>query len=301
MNILITGASGFLGRNISELLLSAGHKVTNFSHGPFGDPRVEDILFDAFQDSATDLLKGRDFDAVLHLAAFASPRLAKDYEKTIELNVNLTEEMLQIAAGFPSLKKFVFFSSATTYADSATRPLREDAPQAAKENDYYAFSKIKAEHHCLEHREQGLPVSIWRLTNCFGPYQSFRPTPNLIPQIMVEALEEGKVTILNGDYSRDFLYSRDLARIFLEGLEKEFPPIVNIATGMPHTVGEIAEFVGKKLGIPVEDKQEKIAKAMDLTLDISEFRQLYPHFEFTDFLRALEETLAYYSSVLNKP
>ncbi|MBU0981275.1 NAD(P)-dependent oxidoreductase, partial [Patescibacteria group bacterium] len=196
--ILITGGTGFLGRNIIPSLIRRGHKVTNLSLKAYEDENVQDIIFDAFKDDLQEALQGKDFEFVIHLAAFSTPKLATEYEKTMQLNVEFTEELLKSAQKFPSLKGFFFFSTALVYSDKAPRPLKEDAPVAASEGDYYTESKIKAEAVCRHFHEQGMPVKIWRLTNCFGPFQPHQPHPNLIPQVMAEAIAQKKVTILNG-------------------------------------------------------------------------------------------------------
>lgn len=300
-NVLVTGGNGFLGRNIIPELLNNRWKVTNLSLHPILNMDVENIIFDAFADDPAPLLKDRDFDAVIHLAAFASPRLASDYSQTIKLNVELTEKLLNISKSFKSIKKFLFFSSATTYSDEAARPLKENAEQKAHEGDNYAFSKIEAEKVCKKYAAEGLPVKILRLTNCFGPWQNWESKPNLIPQIMKEAILEGKITIMNGKYTRDFLYSKDLARIISVLLvNTENFDILNIATGEEHSVEEAAEFVSKRLNVPIYDNKIEIDRAKNLILDISMFKKILTEFKFTNFEKALEETLNHYISVIIK-
>lgn len=295
--VLITGGNGFLGKNIIPELLGAGFEIVNLSLHPVENSAVKNIVFDAFKDDPADILRGMDFDFVIHLAAYASPRLASDLEKTIELNVKLTEKLLGIARDFPSLKKFLFFSSATTYSDEAPRPLKEDAPQKAHEGDHYAYSKIEAEKVCKKYMAAGMPVKILRITNCFGPHQNWRDRPNLIPQIMKEAILEKTITIMNGRHIRDFLYSKDLARIIRLCLEdaRDFD-ILNIATGELRSVGEMAEFVSKELKVPVIDQQKEINRTRDLTLDTTRFKKLFPGFTFTKPESAMKETLKFYLS-----
>ena len=299
--ILITGGNGFLGRNIVPLLLEAGFEITNLSLHPYENIAVKNIHFDAFKDEPLELLKDMDFDFVIHLAGYASPKLASDLDKTIELNVVLTGKLLKVASSFMSLKKFIFFSSATTYSDYTSRPLKEDPDQKAHEDDNYAHSKIEAEKICKIYMSQGLPVKILRITNCFGPNQNWQDKPNLIPQIMKQAILEKRISILNGSHTRDFLYSKDLARIVRLCLEdKQNFDILNIASGDLHEVGEIAEFIAKKLNVQVEDQKKEINRSKDLTLDTSQFKKLFPGFMFTSVEKALKETLDYYLSVISK-
>lgn len=298
--VLITGGNGFLGKNIIPELLGGAYKITNLSLHPVANPAVNNMVFDAFEDNPSDILRNADFDFVIHLAAYASPKLASDFIKTIELNVALTEKLLIIAKKFPSLKKFLFFSSATTYSDEAERPIKENAPQKAHDGDNYAYSKIEAEKICKNYMAQGVPVKILRITNCFGPYQNWEDKPNLIPQIFKEAILEKKITILNGNHIRDFLYSRDLAQIIKLCLEdnRDFD-ILNIATGELHTVGEVAECVSKELKVPVFDQKKEINRVKNLTLDTTQFKKLFPGFMFTKLDKALKETLDFYISEIS--
>ncbi len=293
--VLITGGNGFLGKNIIPILLDAGFDITNLSLHPYENTNVKNIHFDAFKDEPSEVLRSTDFDFVIHLAAYASPKLADDFDKTIELNVLLTEKLLKVASTFISLKKFLFFSSATTYSDEAARPLKEDSEQKAHEGDNYAYSKIEAEKTCKIYMSHGVPVKILRITNCFGPNQNWKDRPNLIPQIIKEAILDKKITILNGNHTRDFLYAKDLARIIRLCLEdKQNFDILNIASGNLHEVGQIAEIIAKELNVQVEDQKKEINRSKDLTLDTTQFKKLFPGFMFTPLEKALKETLESY-------
>ncbi len=295
--VLITGGNGFLGRNIIPELLDGGFDITNLSLHPVKNPKIKNIIFDAFKDDISELLKNMDFDFVIHLAAYASPKLADDLSKTMELNVVMTEKLLKIASNFSSMKAFLFFSSATTYSDEAERPLKEDSAQKPHEGDNYALSKIEAEKVCIKYISKGLPVKILRLTNCFGPYQAWQTKPNLIPQIIKDAILEKKITILNGSHTRDFLYSKDLARIISLTLvgNNDFN-ILNVASGELHEVGMIAKFISKQLNVPLEDQKKEINRSKDLTLDTNRFQKIFPNFIFTPIEKALKETLDFYIS-----
>lgn len=287
MKVLVTGASGFLGRNIVPLLLKENFEVFNMSLTPYEG--VNNILFNALEDNVDNALFGKDFDYVVHMAAYASPKLAEDIEKTNKLNVEFTRALLEYFKD-KKLKKFLFFSTVLTYADSS-EALNENSPQSALPDDHYAASKIAAEQLCRQYENS----KILRLTNCFGPFQDWKNRPNLIPQIMREAILEKKVTVLNESYSRDFLYSKDLARILLEILRKDFDEFeLNIATGTQRSVGEITGFISAKLKIPKEDLKRNLAKSTRMEIDISRFKSLFPEFRFTEFESALNETLDYY-------
>lgn len=297
--VLITGGNGFLGRNIISILIEKGYKITNLSPNNCPDSRVRNISFDAFIDSLDSLLQGLNFEYVIHLAGYPSPKLASDFEKTIKLNVELTSNLLASCQRMKNLKRFFFFSSATTYSDEAKRPLKEESAQLAHEGDNYAYSKIEAEKICKKYQKSGMPISILRVTNCFGPYQDWKNKPNLIPQIIREAITEKKISIQNGNYKRDFLYSKDLAKIISNLINSNISfDILNIATGIEHEVGEIAEYIASQLGVPVYDSKAEISKAKSLLLDITKLTSIMPEFKFTKFEDALEETLNYYKSAI---
>jgi dolichol-phosphate mannosyltransferase len=277
--VLITGGTGFLGNNIIPVLLERGFEVTNLGRSAYRDTRVTNLHFDALRDDIKEVLDGKSFDFILHLLSYSTPKIAVDFEETKKVNVDLTRGLFQWAAsqGVPQAgrPRVYFFSTAIAYAPKEEGLIAEDHPLQSSKHDFYTASKIEGEGLCKEFKAKGLPVSVLRLTNCFGPNQAWQGYPNLVPQLVRDAIEKEQVTIFNGDYSRDFLFAGDLASIVVKLLEldKDFD-VLNVASGGQTSVEDIAEWVGKYRRVKVYDLKKELGKSKALELDVSKLEEI---------------------------
>ena len=138
MRIAVTGASGFIGRNLCAALRTAGHEV----------------LFEQ---------KYEDVNAVIHLAALAHGRGANDEQQIQEVNVDLAEDVGRAAASAGC--RMIFVSSIKVHGEQSSAPLREESPLAAR--DPYAESKVLAEH--VLRALPALELTVLRPPLVYGP------------------------------------------------------------------------------------------------------------------------------------
>lgn len=159
MNVLVTGGSGLVGRNILDALLLS-NKVTNLDIVP---PTRNDIPFIQADilDSASVMKHVRGFDAVVHLAGIPHP-LTEPAEKVFRVNVKGTSHVLE-AAALHGIPKVVFMSSESTlgFAFGTIRHVPDYLPidenHAVRPQDSYGLSKIVCEMLCEEFsRRSGL-------------------------------------------------------------------------------------------------------------------------------------------------
>jgi dTDP-glucose 4,6-dehydratase len=133
-------------------------------------------------------------------------------------------------------------------------PITEEHPLSAQSP--YAASKVAADQLALSfHRSFGLPVTVLRPFNTYGPRQSARA---VIPTIIVQALREDVVRLGSLDPRRDLTYVSDTARGFtaVAGSESAIGETLQLGTGVDASVGDLVEAVGSILGRELQVEQD---------------------------------------------
>ena len=175
MKVLVTGASGMVGRNLVGYFTQHGVEVipTDLS----GWPVAGDLLDDEFVFTK---LASLDFDAVVHLAAITElKKTIEDPKLCFEVNCFGTLNMLELATK-KRVKRFILASSANVFGAPKKNPVGEDAPFEPRVP--YDFSKVISENLAMGYyRAKGLPVSITRGWLLFGEFdQPTRATVRFI-------------------------------------------------------------------------------------------------------------------------
>ena len=255
-NVLITGADGFIGSHLTELLLSEGYNVRALSqYNSFNNwgwledishPNLEVVCGDVRDaDYCRHITKG--MDTVFHLAALiAIPYSYVAPDSYVDTNIKGTLNMCQAARDL-GVEKLLVTSTSEVYGTAQYVPIDENHPRQPQSP--YSATKIGADAIAKSfYNAFDLPVTIVRPFNTYGPRQSARAIiPTLISQIANGAKE-----IKVGDLSptRDFNYVKDTCRGFLaiaraEGVAGEE---INIATdteiSMQDTLNLIADIMG---------------------------------------------------------
>ncbi len=263
-NYLLTGAAGFIGSRVGELLLDEGHAVTGIDN--LNDscdrrlkawrlvrlkthPRFQFHKSDICDQSAIEGLfaEGR-FDGVLNFAARAGVRQSlKDPHAYFDTNERGTLTLLE-ACRINNVKKFVLASTSSLYAVGTPQPFREDA-ETNRPLSPYAASKKAAEALChVYHHLYGLDVTIFRFFTVYGP----AGRPDMSPFRFTQWISEGRPVTIYGDgtQSRDFTFVDDIARGAIMGLRELGYEIINLGADQPSRLIDflrmIEEAVGKK-------------------------------------------------------
>ena len=257
---LVTGGAGFIGSQLTELLLDEGWEVyalddlstgsdVNLLHlrqNPYFHLTVESVLSPSV---VSELV--HKADVVFHLAAAVGVRLIVEKPgHTLLTNVRGTENILEYAGRFG--KPVLIASSSEVYGDHPGEdlPLREDArriygPTTAK-RWAYADSKAMDEFLALaRHEEEGLRCVIARLFNTVGPRQSGE-YGNVIPRFVHAALAGEPLEVHgNGSQTRCFCHVRDTARALAALMADDTTTgrIYNVGSTEPVTILELAERV----------------------------------------------------------
>ncbi|WP_329439989.1 SDR family NAD(P)-dependent oxidoreductase [Streptomyces sp. NBC_01426] len=251
--VLVTGAEGFIGSTLVDLLVARGARVRAFVHyKPYAE-KGHLARYLAEPDGPVEMWAGdiRDAgrvsdavagcDTVFHLAAaligipysYASPGAY------VQTNVTGTENMAE-ACRRHGVRRLVHTSTSEVYGTALTAPIAETHP--LQPQSPYSASKIGADMMALSfHHAFELPVTVVRPFNTYGPRQSARA---VIPTILAQ-LHSGADEIRLGSLSptRDFTYVTDTAEGFLAVAEcdRALGEVVNLGTGREISVGDLAQ------------------------------------------------------------
>ncbi|MFD9796120.1 GDP-mannose 4,6-dehydratase [Streptomyces sp. NPDC059070] len=247
--VLVTGAEGFIGSTLVDLLLERGARVRAFVHyKPYaekghlarlmGHPAVEMIAGDV-RDAGrvSDAVAG--CDTVFHLAALIGIPYSYDSPGAyVQTNVVGTENIAE-ACRRHAVRRLVHTSTSEVYGTARTAPIGEDHP--LQPQSPYSASKIGADMMALSHWHAfELPVTVVRPFNTYGPRQSARA---VIPTILAQ-LHSGSREIRLGSLTptRDFTYVTDTARGFLAVAEcdRALGEVVNLGSGREISIGDLA-------------------------------------------------------------
>ncbi len=258
MKALVTGAAGFIGSHLTELLLEQGFHVRAFVRYNSRDSwgwleRIEGDV-EIFRGDIRDYDSVREavshVDVIFHLAALISiPYSYRTPQGYIKTNVEGTNNILDAALRSNRIVKFVHISTSEVYGTAKYTPIDENHPYNPQSP--YAATKAAADMLSLSYyRSFDLPVTVVRPFNTFGPRQSLRAViPTIISQFIVN---EGQITIGNTTTKRDFLYVKDTARGILKvGLaDNTTGEVVNIGTGKSFSIADVISIIEEISGIP---------------------------------------------------
>lgn len=252
MRVLVTGADGFIGSHLTEMLLDMGYDVRAFVlYNSFGSWGWLDTL-PADKRAALDVVMGdvRDpvfvrramegVDCVFHLAALiAIPYSYHAPDAYVDTNIKGTLNVLNAARDLHT-RRVLVTSTSEVYGTAQYVPIDEKHPYQGQSP--YSATKIAADRLAESYfRSFSLPVTIVRPFNTYGPRQSSRAViPTVISQLLAgyDEIHLGSLTP-----TRDFVFCKDTARGFIE-LSKCDAAIgreVNIATGQEISIGALAQ------------------------------------------------------------
>jgi dTDP-glucose 4,6-dehydratase len=312
MNVLVTGAGGFIGSHLVEALHAKDGRVTAFlrytSSNSIGCLKDITLLSDLFTDFVFGDIRSRDdvyrvvkdnkISHIIHLAAqIAIPWSYLSPEEFVNTNVIGTLNILMAAKEF-GVRRVVHMSTSEVYGTAQEDIMDEFHPQVAQSP--YAASKIAADKLCESfHRSFGLPVVIARPFNTYGPRQSGRA---VIPSIILQALEKNEIQLGSLTCRRDFNYVEDQADALVKlcfsdkGAGKAF----NLCSGVDHSLGGIVERVGKILGknlvIKIDEQRvrPKDSEVDRLCGDGSLFIETFGIHADLDIMEGLKRTIDYF-------
>ena len=318
--VFVTGAEGFIGSHLVELLVRSGYSVkalalyNSFDHRGWLDDLDEEVLGQVelvvgdVRDSGfvRNAIKGSD--AVLHLAALIGiPYSYTSPESYLDTNIRGTLNVLQ-AARDEGVDLVVHTSTSEVYGSAQYVPIDESHPLVGQSP--YSASKISADQLAWSFWSSfELPMTILRPFNTYGPRQSTRA---VIPTIITQ-LASGMTEINLGDTSttRDFSFVHDTARGFLHSLTNPsgIGEVINLGSGFEVAIDDVVRTVSDLMNVSatVVTQGKRVrpenSEVRRLFADNSKAKKLLgwePEFGGLEgFKKGLEQTISWYSGPQN--
>lgn len=280
LKILITGGAGFIGSNVADAYIQAGHEVVvvdNLFTGKMENlnPKAKFYLMDVRSAEIRKVFEIEKPDIVNHHAAQMSvPASVEDPGFDADVNVKGLINVLE-AARRNGTRKVIFISSGGAVYGNATEYPTSEAYQPEPASPY-AITKFVSEKYLAFYRHQyGLDYTVLRYANIFGPRQVPHGEAGVVA-VFMDRLISGKDCVVYRypedprGMTRDYCFVGDVARANLLALEKGSAQAFNIGTGVAtHTLDlykAIHEAVKGRIDIPegLEDPEMGDARPGDL-------------------------------------
>jgi UDP-glucose 4-epimerase len=309
MKMLITGGAGFIGSHLCDKYTMKGESVIcldNFMNGNLMNIRhlLDYRNFKLIKGDVRNfhLLEKimHDVDVVFHLAAqihvdrsYVEPRL------TYEINVMGTQNILE-AARMCDTKRIIYVSSSEVYGSAQYIPVDENHPLNAPHP--YGASKIAADRMCHAYiQTYGMPISIIRLFNIFGPRQKDIGYGGVI-SIFTRRVLTGLPPIIYGDglQTRDYTYIKDAVKAFdlVLNHSKPITEPINFGSGKEVSINDLAniiiELCGKKGKVEPVHTEPRIGEVRRLIADATKAKRLLGWESTYDLEKGLKEFIEWY-------
>ncbi|MBI2067925.1 MAG: GDP-mannose 4,6-dehydratase [Deltaproteobacteria bacterium] len=302
--VLVTGADGFIGSHLTEMLLRLKASVSVFVRGNSitgttcyklknivhlkGDLR-KIITGNIASPDAISLIRDDASQIIFHLAADAYvPNSFEHPLEVFETNLTGTLNILTAAQQIKDIQRVVCTSSSEIYGSAQYAPIDEKHPLCP--TSPYAASKVAADRASFSFcNTYSLPIAIIRPFNTYGP----RHTYDVIPKFISLALAGKELTVDgSGEQTRDFTYIDDMVRAFLTmgSHAKAVGQTVNFGTGVDVSVRDVAEKIVRISGSKskIVHVPERLAQVKQLLCDYRLAKSLFdyqPRFSIDEGLR----------------
>lgn len=323
MRILVTGGAGFVGSNLVDVLMAQGHEVTvidNLSVGKIDsiEHHLPSDRFHFVNDSILNLTTLerliRQADLIYHLAAVVGPKyVVEDPLGTIVTNVRGTENVLELA--FKYWVRCVIASSSEVYGKSTAVPLSEDDDRLLGSTTVsrwsYADAKAIDEYFAFAYAKKGLPVTVVRYFNAYGPRLDPKGYGSVIAKFFSQALRGEPMTIYDdGTQTRCFTYVADT----IEGttraatVREAAGRVFNIGSNRETSINELAQLIQQLTGSASEIVHLPYETAYGLAFeetrrrvpDISRAREALGFEARTSLEEGLPQTLEWFQKMSEK-
>ena len=278
LNVLITGATGFIGRNLAESLGSA-YRISTPNSGKLN-------LLD--ERAVRDYLCAGRFDVIVHAAGTRGTRRVPAPPDMIERNCRMFFNLVNNEGQFG---KLLYFGSGAEYDRRSMPPrVQEGYFDTHVPSEAYAFAK----YICAKYTERAAKVYNLRLFGVFGKYEAW--DVRFISNACCRTIY-GLPIVMRRDVRFDYLHIDDLARItrwFIEGQPRA--KAYNVCTGRSRSLGELAQMVAGVSGKNPEIAVREEGWGREYSGDNRRLLEEMGGYEFRDLGECIRELYAWYES-----
>jgi UDP-glucose 4-epimerase len=315
MDILVTGGAGFIGSNLTEGFLDAGHRVVILDNlDPYYDLGLKKHnlavcrdaggnRFEFIEGSTTDeplvqnVVSSNDIDIIFHQASKAGVRTSVENPKSYnENNIDGIVSVLEAAANH-GVDRVVNASSSSVYGVPNYLPYDEAHPNYPRSP--YAVTKLAAEHYCNVYNElRDVPTVNLRYFTVYGP----RMRPNMAISNFVSRCLNDEQPVIYGDgkQTRDFTFIRDIVEANLALLETSDADgeTMNIGSTDNISIRDLAEYVVEETGADVDivHDEAKNADSRHTHADVSKAGRLINYEPRTDIREGVAKFIDWYEA-----
>lgn len=279
---LITGGTGFIGKNLVNELASKDEQIvimSSFNNGSFLPIPNSNIKYEKgnITDATTleAIFNKYDIDGVFHLAAMSDIRLSiEDPALTYKVNVAGTLNLLE-AMRIHDVNKMVFASTAAVYGAQSSQPNRED--MQPNPISPYAFTKLLGENCCNYYSAHyQMCISSLRYFNVYGPEMNSN-SPAVVILKFIENIINAKPPLVfgNGTQTRDFVHINDVTQANIKAMSSARYGVYNVGTGIPTTLNTLADIIMNltNVHLPITYLEERKGDIHDSVADITKAKE----------------------------
>lgn len=261
--VIVTGAAGFIGSNLSKKLLSQGYSVLGIDDFEDYYPRwiKERNLVELKQNEGFELIEGdlididlksiiKDVDYIFHLAAQAGVRgsFGQFFNIYVKNNILATQRLLE-ACKDSHIKRFIFASSSSVYGNTPILPAKEDSILVPYSP--YGVTKMASEHLVKVYNNNfGVPSVSLRYFTVYGPGQR----PDMAFHRFIKAIMEKQHITIYGDgkQTRDFTFISDIVDANLLAMQAPSGSVFNVGGGSRVGLFDVVRMIGSLMKVKPE-------------------------------------------------
>ncbi|HPG38333.1 MAG TPA: NAD-dependent epimerase/dehydratase family protein [bacterium] len=302
MKILVTGGAGFIGSNIVDAYINAGHEVVVIDDLSTGriqnvNSKAEFICANIQDMEVAESFLRHKFDVVNHQAAQMDVRRSvEDPIYDAKNNVLGFINILQNCAK-TGVKKVIFSSSGgAIYGEQDYFPADEE--HKLQPCSPYGITKLVGEKYLFFYAQNyGLKYIALRYANVYGPRQNPHGEAGVVA-IFTRMLLKNQQPVINGngEQTRDFVFVQDVVRANVLALEQKDSNIFNVGTSKETTINELYRILLKKTGSALIEKHGpgKEGEQFRSVIAYNKAQKLMGWSPRYDIEKGLEETVAYF-------